>query len=147
MNEELESTNSELQTINNDLRQRTDEVDRLNVFLEAIVTSLQVSVAVVNGEGLVTLWNARSEDMWGLRANEALDRPFAELDLGLPMDRIAEMVDTARAGAGPPLEGVFDALNRRGRTVRAKVLVTPLADLGDHGSGAVVVVEELESDA
>jgi two-component system, chemotaxis family, CheB/CheR fusion protein len=145
MNEELESTNSELQTINDDLRQRTDEVDRLNAFMEAILTSLKVGVVAVNSEGIVTLWNARSEDLWGLRAEEAVDKPFVELDLGVPMDKVGSMVDKARESNGTGEEVVFQALNRRGRATRVKVLVTPLADLTQAGSGAVVVMEELEA--
>jgi len=48
MNEELQSTNEELETMNEDLRERTVELDDVNAFLETILTSMGISVAVLD---------------------------------------------------------------------------------------------------
>src|SRR3954447_12422447 len=66
MNEELQSTNDELQTINDELRDRTNDLDNVNAFLEAILTSLQAGVAVVDHDMHVRIWNRRAKDLWGL---------------------------------------------------------------------------------
>ena len=48
MNEELRSTNEELESINDELRDRTSELNDVNDFLESILTSLGVAVAVLD---------------------------------------------------------------------------------------------------
>ena len=89
MNEELQSTNEELETINDELRERTGELNQVNEFLESILTSLGVGVAVLDQQQRVQIWNLRAEDLWGLRADEALDSQFLSLDIGLPSERLA----------------------------------------------------------
>ena len=91
MNEELQSTNEELETINGELRERTGELNQVNEFLEAILTSLGVGVAVLDRAARVQVWNRPREDLWGLRAEEAVDQHFLALDIGLPR----------AAGSGP----------------------------------------------
>ena len=70
MNEELQATNEEIETVNEELRVRGEERDRLNVFLESILGSLRSGVIVVDPDLMVQVWNARSEDLWGLRPDE-----------------------------------------------------------------------------
>src|SRR5262249_8380776 len=68
MNEELQSMNDELQFSNESLRDRQDELDRLNDFMSSVLGSMNSGVAVVDGEMNVLAWNARAEDLWGVRA-------------------------------------------------------------------------------
>ena len=109
MNEELQSTNEELETINDELRDRTSELNRVNGFLEAMLTSLAVGVAVVDREQRVQVWNQHAEDLWGLRRDEALDRPLLALDVGLAARA------TSRGRSAPSSRGASDARARRAR--------------------------------
>jgi two-component system, chemotaxis family, CheB/CheR fusion protein len=144
MNEELESTNAELQTINADLGNRTDEVDRLNTFLEAILTSLQVGIAVLDRDFNVVLWNAHAHELWGLREEEATGRNFFNLDIGLPRDELrAKIQGVTRGEARGPDTFAITATNRRGREIGCRVTVTPLSIVSMSGEGAVVVMEEV----
>src|SRR5262249_53325314 len=88
MNEELQSTNEELQTINEELRRRTDELNQVNGFLESILTNLRVGVVVVDRNLQIQIWSRRAEDMWGLRADEAQNKNFLNLDIGLPVESL-----------------------------------------------------------
>src|SRR3954454_7792744 len=109
MNEELQSTNEELETMNDELRVRTGELHSLNAFLESIFASLGVGVAVVSVEGGVTVWNAESEDLWGLRRDEAVGRHLLTLDIGLPTDPLAEPMRDALSPEGARTELELDA--------------------------------------
>jgi PAS domain S-box-containing protein len=140
--EELQVTREALESALEELRSDI-EVDRLNAFTEGILTTLHAEVAVVDGNGRVALWNSRAEELWGETAPEAVPREFRDLDLGLPMDELGAMVERARSRSGKAEEQIFDAVNRRGRPVRCRALVTPLANLTGHGPGAVVVIQEL----
>ena len=147
MNEELESTNSELQAINSDLRVRTDEVDRLNTFLDSILTSLKAGVAVLDKDFRVLIWNARLQDLWGLRPEEALSQDFFELDLGLPLDLLRQKVLRVVRGEAPNLVDVVNATNRRGKLIRCQVSATRLASIDGAGVGVVLVMEEVDDKA
>jgi len=139
MNEELQSTNEELQTMNDELRQRGNELNHVNAFFASILASLQSGVAVLDGELHVRAWNHRMEDLWGLRADEVVDKHLMNLDLGLPVSALAPAL---RAGiAGERSERELECLNRRGKTIRCRVGIAPLK--GAPTSGVILLVEEL----
>ena len=143
MNEELESTNAELQTINGDLRQRTDDLDHLNAFMESILGSLGVGVAVLDAELAVTMWNPRSEDLWGLRTDEVLSKQFFNLDFGLPTEQLRDVVRAVLSGGEHNAERLLEARNRRGRQFQCRVAVSPLGNARGTTEGVVLLMEEL----
>jgi two-component system CheB/CheR fusion protein len=143
MNEELQSTNEELQTINDELRQRTDELNRVNAFLHSILASLRGAAIVVNEELHVLIWNERAEDLWGLRETEVLGRSLLNLDIGLPVGPMRDLVRPCLAGDAPHQEVTIDAVNRRGKKMRCRVSCTPLFSAQKKRGGAILLMEEL----
>ncbi len=141
MNEELQSTNEEVETINEELGQRGEELNRLNVFLEAILTSLRDGVAVIDQNLLIQIWNARAEDLWGLRAEEVQGKNFLNLDIGLPLDNLKQSIRACMSGEAPYQYLTLDATNRRGRAIRCRVTCTPMA-ASDRVEGVILVMEE-----
>ncbi|HKW06162.1 MAG TPA: CheR family methyltransferase [Candidatus Dormibacteraeota bacterium] len=142
MNEELESTNAELQAINTDLRVRTDEVARLNTFLSAITGNIEVGATVLDLDMNVQVWNERAADLWGLRSDEVVGKPFFDLDIGLPTRSIRDVARHVLRGTPLHETIVVDAVTRRGKQIRCRVLVHALTD-GDRSTGLVVVMEEV----
>ena len=142
-NEELQSTNEEMETINEQVRDRSDDLDRANGFLETVLSAMRVGVVAVDGDGVVQVWNERSEDLWGLRADEAVGQHALSLDIGLPMERLAAPLRGALAGDDGRAELELDATNRRGRPLRCRVVTMGLPPR--HARGAVLLVEELGS--
>ncbi|HEX8857200.1 MAG TPA: CheR family methyltransferase [Thermoleophilaceae bacterium] len=142
MNEELQSSNEELETMNDELRDRTSEINRVNTFLEAILSSLHVGVTVLDPEQRVQIWNAASEDMWGLRSEEVEGAHFLNLDIGLPVEELRQPLKAALAGE--PGDGAVsvEAINRRGRPIIVDVSATPL--LAEDGSiyGTILLMAE-----
>jgi two-component system CheB/CheR fusion protein len=142
MNEELHSINEELQTVNDELRRRSDELNEVNAFLEALFTSLRGGVAVLDREMRVLVWNARAEELWGVRSEEATDTFFFNLDIGLPVDQLVAPVRGVLSGQQAQAEVVLDAVNRRGRALQCRVDVTPLLSAEGQLRGAILVMEE-----
>jgi two-component system CheB/CheR fusion protein len=142
-NEELHSVNAELEATNDEARARGEEVDRVNAFLETILTSMGVAVVVVDGELRVQVWNDQAEELWGLRADEAEGVHLLSLDITLPTERLVGPVRTSLANGDEPLPAFeLDTTNRRGRPIRCTVRCLPLpaTDL-DQRSGAVILLE------
>ncbi len=145
MNEELQSTNEELQTVNDELQRRGEELNEVNAFLEAILTSLKGGVVVVNRDLQVLIWNQKSEDLWGLRMEEALGQNFLNLDIGLPVDQLRQPIRICLSGEeGTYPEVMLDAVNRRGRAIKCRVTSTPLIYVEGHIQGVILLMEEQE---
>jgi two-component system, chemotaxis family, CheB/CheR fusion protein len=140
MNEELQSTNDELQTINDELRERTDQLDDANSFLASVLTGLQAGVAVLDRELRIQVWNRPAEDLWGLRAEEAIGQHFLNLDIGLSVDRLRAEVRRAVSDEGESFEAVLPAVNRFGRPVDVRVVGGALRRDGTV-RGAVLVMD------
>jgi two-component system CheB/CheR fusion protein len=142
MNEELQSTNEELETVNDEMRQRTEEFNRANLFLDSILSNLEIGALVLDREQAVQIWNARMEDMWGVRADEARGRNLFQVDIGLPLSELQAPISRAIEGNEPGgLE--LPARNRRGRDIRCRVIIRPLVTQASDIGGVVVLMEEV----
>ena len=143
MNEELQSTNDELQTINDTLRERSLELDEVNDFLESILTSLRSGVIVVDREMRIVAWNRCSEDLWGLRRHEVDGQHLLNLDIGLPLPELRPLVRQALADPGYTDQTTVQAVNRRGRHVAIRVIVSALRGSNGDVNGTILVLEEV----
>jgi two-component system CheB/CheR fusion protein len=142
MNEELQSTNDELQLINDVLRLRGEELDTTKAFAASTLRSLGSAVIVVDIDLRVYVWGPGAEDLWGLRADEATGRPFAELDIGLPVADIVPLLERTLAGRPARIETVIDAMNRRGRPVSMRLESLVLRDEEGNRRGVIMVMNE-----
>lgn len=144
MNEELQSTNDELQAINDELRERTDQLDDANAFLASVLTGLRAGVVVLDRDLRILVWNRPAEDLWGLRADEAVGQHFLNLDIGLSVDRIRAEVRRAVSDDGDDFELVLPAVNRFGRPVEVRLVGSTLRRDG-NARGAVLVMDVVPS--
>ena len=144
MNEELQSANEELETMNEELRHRTLELNDTNAFLEAILTTIGVAVAVLDRHQRVQIWNGQAYELWGLTAEEVEDQNLLALDFGLPVEQLKpQLSETLNGGEGHE-ELVVEAINRRGKEVR--VPREGLATGNDREgrlSGVIMMMEEV----
>jgi two-component system CheB/CheR fusion protein len=141
MNEELQSTNEELHTMNDELRRRGEELNDLTDFQDAIFTSLKSSVIVVDRELRVLIWSARSEELWGLRAAEAVRVNVLTLDLGFPIEQLAGPMRSVLSGQAPAVDLTISAVNRRGRAIQCHVSCTPLASPDASVRGVIIMID------
>jgi two-component system CheB/CheR fusion protein len=146
-NEELQSGNEELETMNEEMRLRTAELDEARIFLEGVLSSVAAGVVVLDAELLVRSWNSGAEELWGLRAEEVRNQPFFNLDFGLPVASVRDIVQqclTSGRRSGPVQVA---AINRIGRSITCMVTCSPLKDKADgDGDGAVLLMEEVYGD-
>jgi two-component system CheB/CheR fusion protein len=139
MNEELQSTNDELQEINDAMRARTEELNTTNAFLASVLQSLGTAVMVVDEELRITVWSSGAEELWGLRAHEAQGRHLLALDIGLPVNDVAPLVQRILQEQSPDkLSTEIEAINRRGRRVRLRIDSSVLLEDGVI-SGVILV--------
>jgi two-component system CheB/CheR fusion protein len=141
MNEELQSTNDELQVINETLRERSSELNEVNDFLQSILTGINAGVIVVDQEMRVQAWNAGAHDLWGVRPEEAEGRHLLNLDVGLPLQDLGQIVREALNDASYVREVNLDAVNRRGRPIQVRLVCSALTNPAGKIRGALLVME------
>jgi two-component system, chemotaxis family, CheB/CheR fusion protein len=144
-NEEMQSTNEELLSTNEELRRQSDEVTRGNIFLESILASMRGGVVVVDRDLSVLAWNRQSEELWGLRPEEAGRRNFLNLEIGLPVEQLRDPIRACLAGESSRKAVTLQAVSRRGRLLQCSVVCTPLVNLRGEVHGALLVVDEVDS--
>ncbi|MBD2185263.1 CheR family methyltransferase [Aerosakkonema funiforme] len=141
MNEELQSSNEELHTTNEELRLRTEELNRVNIFFDSVLISLRIGMVVLDNRLSVQLWNNGVEDLWGLRAEEAMGRFFFDLDIGLPVEKLRGSIRAAQPANPDEQELILDAVNRRGKNIRCRVICTSLI-VGNQPQGIILLMDE-----
>jgi len=142
MNEELQSMNDELQYGNEALRDRQERSDQVNSLMSAVLGSLSSGIAVVDPELRVIAWNARAEELWGVRTDEALGQYLPGLDIGLPVEQLREPLEARLASTSTDPQVVqVDAVNRRGRAVRLRVTMTSIHDPATASSAVVISMD------
>jgi two-component system CheB/CheR fusion protein len=145
MNAELHSTNEELQTINDELRMRTGELDEVNDFLESMLISQNGGLVVIDRDMRITVWNDRSAELWGLRPDEAPGQHFLNVDIGLPVEELKQPIRAVLSGESDGQTLVLDATNRRGKELRCRVGLTPLINRDREVNGVILLMEETTS--
>jgi two-component system CheB/CheR fusion protein len=116
----------------------------LNAFLESILRGLRSGVVVVDQDLHVRQWNHHAEEMWGLRADEVLQRNFLNLDSGLPVEQLRGPIRACLQGESEHLQVVVQATNRRGRSIRVRVTCTPLTTGLPEVRGVILLLDEVE---
>ncbi|WP_441296291.1 PAS domain-containing protein [Amycolatopsis sp. CA-126428] len=127
----------ELQNINEELRDRSVELNELNDFLESVLTSIQAGIVVIDTEMRIRACNRGAEDLWGVRREEAEGTHLLNLDIGLPLTELRPAVRDAGFQAGLTLK----AINRRGRPAVVRLLCGALRSAGGRSQGALLLME------
>lgn len=130
--------------MNEELRHRTLELNDLNLFLEAILATMGLAVAVLDGRQHVQIWNDQARELWGLSADETEDQHLLALDIGLPVDQLKQPLRGVLSGESTREELVLGAINRRGRAFQCRVVCLPLGNQSNgETSGAIIMMESV----
>ena len=84
--------------------------------------------------------------MWGLRTEEVEGQHIMNLDIGLPVDQLKPCIKKGLAGDSDYQELSLNATNRRGRAIECRIICTPLKSKSDGIRGAILLMEERETE-
>ena len=117
----------------------------MNNFLETVLTTIGVAVAVLDRQQDVRIWNSQARELWGLTPEEVEGQNLHSLDIGLPVANLKSPLRTVLSGRSTREETVLEATNRRGRQFRCQVTMLRLGSASDDGSaGAVMLMETVD---
>ena len=140
MNEELQSTNEELHTINDQLTQRGDELNRVNDYLTSIMENVQGGVIVLDRELRVKGWNRKSEQLWGLRADEVQEKHLQNLGITLPFDEVVRAIHLSWTENATSEPLIIDAQDRWGEPFQCSLTCTPMEAADGVSAGVILVM-------
>lgn len=134
--------------MNDELRHRTLELNEMNAFLETILTTIGLAVAVLDRRQYIQIWNGQARELWGVSSDEAADQHLFALDLGLPVDKLKAPLRAVLNGDSAREELVLDAVNRRGKPFQCRVMCMPLTTASDgQVSGVIMLMEPVAEPA
>jgi two-component system CheB/CheR fusion protein len=99
-------------------------------------------VAVLDEDLRVDVWSRGAEDLWGVRSEEVVGTPFLDLDIGLSLGGLEDSIRSVAGGVGV-LEKVVEAVDRRGKALRCRVVCQPLLSQEMSLTGVVVTMERV----
>jgi two-component system CheB/CheR fusion protein len=141
-NEELQSSNEELETMNEEFRHRTLELNDTNLFLETILSTIGVAVAVLDHHQRVQIWNRQAYELWGLTPEEVEEQNLLALDFGLPVEQLKTQLRGCLNGGSARDEIVLQATNRRGQQFECRVTCLPIGNNDDGRVSGVIMMME-----
>ena len=114
-------------------------VSAIGGFTDALLSSVEQAVIVVDSELRITKWSRAASELWGLREEEVEDQHLLNLDIGVRVGELREPI--RRVLAGSEQEPVrLEGHNRRGQAVRCEVGFTQLRSHLDELQGVILVM-------
>jgi two-component system CheB/CheR fusion protein len=155
-NEELQSSNEELETMNEELQSTNDEIiqkntqlndfisqtEATNRFMDSVFSSVEAGILVADPNLVIRMWNARAEDLWGVRPDEAVGKRLRDLDIGLPVKDIEDRMKAFLGGDSGEKNIEIKAVNRKGKTFRCKITFNHQVDQDNKRKGVILLMEE-----
>jgi two-component system, NtrC family, sensor kinase len=123
------------------LRTKADELERMRQFSENILESLNDGLAVLDRDGRVIRWNRQMEELHGVRHEEAVGRPLADLFDHTVVGLLREASSDGAAYYKIPLATRHEPPRR----LLVNVGATPLRDSHADVVGSIVIVEDISS--
>jgi two-component system CheB/CheR fusion protein len=143
--EELQAVNTELGTLNAELEGRTAELNRLDTHHRSLLDSLNLGVVVMNRDGAVTTWSQTAEQLWGLRAEQAVGRRIFALPIGEVAQRIGTTFDRVLRGETAELSDVAYVTADRGSR-RGSLRMVPLRSSTGDVLGVITLMARGDGD-
>ncbi len=142
MTQDLKEAKRRAEDASVQLRQSYEELARRQQYIEIILQNVAAGVISINRGGIVTTVNRSAEEILGVKASEAVGRPYQEL---LTPEQVAEF-EQIRQDLGRSSKGTLQRpmrLEVEGETLSLLLSFTLLRDADGRTHGVVVVFDDL----
>ena len=124
------------------LRQAKDQAEQAASEKASILAAVEAFFICVNGEGLVTTWTPRAEDLFGLTFGDAMDRPFAKLPIQWDWQEILGAMEKAGDTCKSVRMDKIRVAHPEGTEIFLKLTLSPIHD-GCGGMRYIIMGEDI----
>lgn len=146
LNEEARSSNEEMESINEELRVQADQASSYRLYLESVLRSMNGGIIVLNQAREIRSWNRWMEKTWGLRNEEVVGVNIDKLEIGLPVDVLFDGIAEVESGRVDQVEKVLEGVDRRGRRIVCRVVISGLLSESSDHLGCVLLFQDITED-
>ena len=125
-----------------DLQVSRTELEQRRKYMEIVLKNVAAGVISIDKRGMITTINTSAEQMLGLRADGALEKPFTEVMVPGHAAQIQELLAELRASQKDSIERQVN-LQWNGQSQTFLIHLTTLKDEESSAIGAVAVLEDL----
>jgi two-component system CheB/CheR fusion protein len=143
LNEEARSSNEEMESVNEELRIQADQASIYRIQLESTLRTMNGGIVVLDHNHAVRGWNRWSENIWGVRAEEAMGINFDALDIGLPVHKLRDAIAAVQSGREEHVDKSLEGVDRRGRRILCRIRISAMTDEDDVHHGLVLIFEDI----
>ncbi|RHW17534.1 PAS domain S-box protein [Sphingomonas gilva] len=143
LNEEARSSNEEMESVNEELRIRAEQAASYRLYMESVLRSMNGGVIVIDRKHMIQGWNRWSENTWGLRSEQVLGTSFEALDIGLPLHLLKDGIAAVQHGRQEQVQQVLEGLDRRGRKIACRIVISNLLAESGDAQGMVFVFQDV----
>ncbi len=126
------------------LKSKANQLTQLKAYSESVVESITVGVAVVDPQGIVTVWNSAMQDIGGRSCAQALGKHIEDLlhpDLTSSMRTLLDGPGWAVAGTRQLYKTRIEDEDGKGRL--ANVVLSPFVGQDGQETGLLILFEDI----
>ena len=142
LNEEARSSNEEMESVNEELRIQAEQASSYRLYLEFVLRSMNGGIIVIDRKHAIQSWNRWSESTWGLGADQVVGTSFDALDIGLPLHLLRDGMAAVQTGREEQVEQLLQGLDRRGRRIVCRIIISGLMNETGDTNGLVFVFQD-----
>jgi two-component system CheB/CheR fusion protein len=91
------------------------------------------------------MWNEHAKKLWGLDADDVRDQHFLNLEIGLPVQQLHDVLRACVAGKADTGERRMEARDLTGRDIVCRVVCSPLRTARGEINGVIVLIQAVDS--
>ena len=146
-------TNGFVERLQTDLDQRQKEIeqlitekDKLSNIFDNLKNSIPSSIIMVNKDNIITDWNEKAEELFGLEVEKISGADISELGL-MKEGRLRSRIDRCQFDKKPSTVDSISINNVNGDKHLANISHIPLLDEGEEFYGTLLVIDDVTKSA
>jgi PAS domain S-box-containing protein len=140
---EVETRTEELHASNEELKATDAETDRLRLYADSVIGSINSNVIVLDKDGRVTTFNPPAATMFGLTEKKALGKSFYELEIAGKMKGLKESIRKVMSTRKPYEVKSLPYVAPGGKTRLLDLKYVPLLNEAGELQGTVSIADDV----
>jgi PAS domain S-box-containing protein len=126
-----------------ELQQKMSEIATIKNYRDNVFASITSGVIAIDTNGLITTFNRAAESILGIKAQQALRRPYVQMLGGLQSFALPELLQQAQSEQRRFVGREAEAQLPDGRVAWLRLSLSPLLDGQGKGLGVALVIDDL----